>query len=736
MGSPFVNFTHASSDDNKLDFVFLLHANQANVPYGDVANDLCYYHVLSTMRTHPDLHFPLHISGTLLTDLQWFNQSTVELIRDGVQDGQFEIIGSTFSQNIIYSITENFDNQIQIEKHQQVIDALFSVTPTGFWNPERCWNQTQYIPLLVDAGYEYTFIEDQILAQSVSISGYDEFKVRETAVGEKSLNIINDDKTIIEKVDAIAATIADPTDPTVIQAVDNLISYLYAIYQADINDDYLVFYGQDMEAWGLWQAEGSPYGSDNINRVMSRLDYLFTRLEQESGWLNVVTPAEYFAGLPIGYNFEVVNAYVDGQAQWMQVPSQNAGYNDWFDFNINDSRLIDYRDEFEIARTRLKAIEQYIGEQPSEVDVIPANRLMSFAKFQLSSYQFEFGCIGCYFPWYYATKLALLTAEAANYSLSPLNHPEVIQADWDKDNYDDFILRNQKGLFIFSRYGGRLIAWFDIVQGKVLLSGDIAASYGSIGGQSYPPPQNTPLSNPIEQIDPSDLWGRTTKSYRIRDKSFVDSIDLSSSGLQDYWNQLYFDSTLTSDSIIFEANLYSITLTKQYIIEDDQNELKIIYNYHNGRSGPISPKFILTFNPDNEDILLHGKNNLYEESSPSEVTTEKPYQLLVNNKLSLLSLLFEFTSSSKVLQISPAEINPMFGISYNVQFQSIGAGATLTQSFILHQNAEYLSSLTPQDNKPKISAFPLFYVLIFSIASCAIIIRLLKEKNTTTDYSV
>jgi hypothetical protein len=189
---------------------------------------------------------------------------------------------------------------------------------------------------------------------------------------------------------------------------------------------------------------------------------------------------------------------------------------------------------------------------------------------------------------------------------------------------------------------------------------------------------------------------------------------------------------LTSDSVIFEAGLYSISLTKQYIIDDDQNELKIIYNYHNGRSGPISPKFTLTFNPDNEDILLHGKNNLYEESSPSEVSSEKSYQLLVNNKLSLLSLLFEFASSSKIQDISPAAINPMFGIRYNVQFLSIEAGNALTQSFILRQNEAYLPSLIPQsETQPKISAYPLIYILIFSFVSGAIIFRLQKEKNTT-----
>ena len=98
--------------NDKLDFVFLLHANQANVPYADVANDICYHQVLETMLQYPDLHFPLHFSGSLLTELAWHNQSTLNLLRQGINSGQFEIIGSTYAQNIIYSHADDYDNEL------------------------------------------------------------------------------------------------------------------------------------------------------------------------------------------------------------------------------------------------------------------------------------------------------------------------------------------------------------------------------------------------------------------------------------------------------------------------------------------------------------------------------------------------------------------------------------------------------------------------------------------------
>ncbi|MHA1887392.1 MAG: hypothetical protein ACTSX0_05165, partial [Promethearchaeota archaeon] len=324
-----------NSEPRKLDFAILFHANQANVPYSVFANEVNYAPVLETLLNHPNLPFPLHFSGTLLTDLAFYVPETLDLLQTGIDRGQFEMVGSTYAQNIVYSLEYEYDQNNQLEKHLETLNQTLNVRPTGFWNPERCWRHSQYIPLLANHGYKYTFLEDQIIANATNFMGYEEYRIRKAISNESSVLIVDDDKTIISLMDNVAFTNGLPTDLSVVHAVDELINYLHDVYENDTNDDYLVFYGQDMEAWGLWQEEGNFGLDDDYQNVILRLDYLLDRLEAESDWLQLVTPTQFIDNLPNDYSFENLYYIPDGQADWMQIPCQNQGYNDWFDFNAN-----------------------------------------------------------------------------------------------------------------------------------------------------------------------------------------------------------------------------------------------------------------------------------------------------------------------------------------------------------------------------------------------------------------
>ena len=59
------NFMSVPEQPTKIHFNLVFHANQAAVPYSDIANDLNYYHVLKTLRKHPSIPITLHFSGTL-----------------------------------------------------------------------------------------------------------------------------------------------------------------------------------------------------------------------------------------------------------------------------------------------------------------------------------------------------------------------------------------------------------------------------------------------------------------------------------------------------------------------------------------------------------------------------------------------------------------------------------------------------------------------------------------------
>ncbi|MBL8046499.1 MAG: hypothetical protein JNL09_08160, partial [Anaerolineales bacterium] len=103
-----------------LQIAFVFHFNQHTSEYAVVANRACYRGLLNVLRAHPKLKFNLHLSGTLLRALNWFDSETLDLVRAGLADGQFELLGSTYAQNIPYA-SHDWDNAQQIAAHRHVL---------------------------------------------------------------------------------------------------------------------------------------------------------------------------------------------------------------------------------------------------------------------------------------------------------------------------------------------------------------------------------------------------------------------------------------------------------------------------------------------------------------------------------------------------------------------------------------------------------------------------------------
>src|SRR5258708_30780455 len=144
-----------------LSLSLVFHFNQHTSEYAEIANRACYRGLLNVLRSHPQLKFNLHLSGTLLRALPWFDVETLKLVREGVAAGQFELLGSTYAQNVPYA-SDDWDNAQQIALHRQVLQQMFGVAPAAFWIAERCWRQS-LLPLIVDGGYRLAPLEDHLL---------------------------------------------------------------------------------------------------------------------------------------------------------------------------------------------------------------------------------------------------------------------------------------------------------------------------------------------------------------------------------------------------------------------------------------------------------------------------------------------------------------------------------------------------------------------------------------------
>ncbi len=634
LSSIFTNISPISSQTGKINFVFVLHANQALVPYGDVANDLCYRGVLETLLEHPSIHVTLHVSGTLLSVLSYYQRDTLDLIRQGITSGQFEILGSTYSQNVMYSHVEPgstnytsafFDNDIQLRLHREVIQAQLGVSPTGFWNPERVWDPEIIFPIIKNGSYEYTFIEDHIIGQVSSSSPY---IVRTTGPQEDPLYIFNDDKAVIADVDAIAAPSGDP-DPNshMDTAIANFLSLCTDLYNEDTKDEYAIVYAQDMEAWGLWQEEGRSGWADSLENVLFRLDSFLSALEGDSSWLAVRTPSEILDDLKArSYSFEHHDTIPFGEAVWMFEAAQNSGWDDWKTWQDTDSDLASYRQSFAIARDTLASINRKISSQEQlGQNVSAARSLYHYAEYVYAANQFEFGCWGCKFWWYHRVKTVLHAARAAEYALDPSSSVELLTQDIDLDGSvnTEYILQNAISRFVFTRRGGRLINWFDIENGLIIIANDAPTSYTHY----YQQFNNIPG-------DASDFWGRSDKVFYMRYKAFVEFLETPRDHILGNMNyDVYIE---TDNSLRFEIKKADYADIKKTFSLESSDSANLTAQYEVLSRTPSPKDFIVGcgFSVNNTNLLVHGFEHVILERDMSNQISG------VGNQASNTSIIF------------------------------------------------------------------------------------------------
>src|SRR5688500_8691735 len=106
----------------KLALVF--HANQTLTPFVATASRAGYRGLWHVLRAHPAVRCTLHISGTLLHSLLWLDPEALAPVRAGLADGQFELLASTYAQNVPYA-SDDGDNAWQIAEHKALLAKTF-----------------------------------------------------------------------------------------------------------------------------------------------------------------------------------------------------------------------------------------------------------------------------------------------------------------------------------------------------------------------------------------------------------------------------------------------------------------------------------------------------------------------------------------------------------------------------------------------------------------------------------
>ncbi len=118
----------------------------------------CYRPLLELIAAHPGLRLTLHVSGPLLDWLADNDAELLALIRDEVERGRLEILGSGLGEPVLTMLPPR-DLERQILSMSERCRELLGARPRGAWLTERVW-EPGLPAALAPLGVEYTFVDD------------------------------------------------------------------------------------------------------------------------------------------------------------------------------------------------------------------------------------------------------------------------------------------------------------------------------------------------------------------------------------------------------------------------------------------------------------------------------------------------------------------------------------------------------------------------------------------------
>jgi hypothetical protein len=452
-----------------LSLALVFHFNQHTNENVALAIRACYRGLLTVLRKHPALKFNLHLSGTLLRAWPWFDPDSLALVRAGLAAGQFELLGSTYAQNVPYA-SDDWDNAQQIALHRQVVRELFGVNPTSFWISERSWRQS-LLPVIVAGGYSVVPIEDHML----HAAGLTDPRPATTSLGDQALTVVYDD-TVLRTRFNYAAWFGRRAQ---------LNKYLQSLAERPGAEDFLSVYAEDAEAIGLWGWQEGYLPQAH----WQHLDNLLTELEGQPGFslchLAEAQPRQTLGPVP------------DGAAKWMDAalarldaPYHEDGYQDWFDFLRRSPKQVKFRRLYAVVRARLQALGS-ARQDPGfpRPAASPGDAFFRQAIEAFCHHQYEFGCIGIggagYWGWE-NVRSAFTLARAAELADEPQTGLWI--EDVNGDGSDEIVLSNGREVAMLTSYGGRLLYWFDVAHGREWVGNQLAVPAGPFNVDVHTPP--------------------------------------------------------------------------------------------------------------------------------------------------------------------------------------------------------------------------------------------------------
>lgn len=141
-----------------------------------------YEMIIDTWREHfPDERYCFEASGYTLQEMQDRTPDVVEKLKDAIERGQCEFMGSPYAHPMLANFPED-DGYWALEFSQETYEKILGIRSISGWNPECSW--TQYVPRQYKrAGFDHLLLD----FESFSVSSREEFrKVEYNPVKTKS----------------------------------------------------------------------------------------------------------------------------------------------------------------------------------------------------------------------------------------------------------------------------------------------------------------------------------------------------------------------------------------------------------------------------------------------------------------------------------------------------------------------------------------------------------------------